>query len=118
MRDRAANFFDSIRRMRLPRLLPGIISAIVVLAALLIFLCPVPKGPFSAMHGPVTALRATRTAWLLLVTIAIAARRAIGALVSFSPIPLLLCSTRMRRDDIKAANTLLDPLPLICELRC
>jgi hypothetical protein len=118
MRDCGTRVFDTMRGVRQQNVLPCVVSAIVMIAALLVFLCPVPTGPFSATHGPVTALRASRSAWLLLVLMAIAACNAIAALFWFSPLPLLLCSIRTRQDDIKTSRRVLDPLPLICELRC
>jgi len=119
-RARIASFLVTMRRVRLHSLLPFTASAVLVLAALLlIFFCPLSQGPFSATHGPVTALRASRAASLILISIAFATmivRKALAAFALFSPIPLLLCFTR--QDDIAASIKLGDSLPLICELRC
>jgi len=44
-------------------------SLLVVLFVLLLFLFPVASGPYSALHGPATAMRAVRAArclfWLI-----------------------------------------------------
>ncbi len=48
-------------------------AIIAVTCVLLVFLFPVPHGSFTAMNGPVTALRAMRESWLLRSAIALAA---------------------------------------------
>ena len=50
-------------------------AAIVLLGSvLLVFFMPVGVGPFSAVHGPATALRANRAARVLYFHLALAAR--------------------------------------------
>jgi hypothetical protein len=50
-------------------------SAIVLLTSvLLLFLVPAPVGSFSAVHGPVTALRANRSAQIFYSNLSSSAR--------------------------------------------
>ncbi len=49
-------------------------AALVALCILTIFFFPVVEGPYSAVHGPVTALQAARLASRLKVAIVQAAR--------------------------------------------
>jgi hypothetical protein len=53
------------------RLKPGL-SAVMLLCTLCIFLFPAAAGPYSVVHGPVTALRALQAAVAALWSIAFA----------------------------------------------
>lgn len=44
----------------------------LVLGTVLLLMCPVPVGPYSATHGPTTALRATRAAVLIVWSLTVA----------------------------------------------
>ena len=46
---------------------------LALICVVLIFLFPVGQGPFSATHGPATALRAQRAALLLILTVILSA---------------------------------------------
>jgi hypothetical protein len=61
-------------------------AAIMVLfSVLLVFLVPAGAGPFSAVHGPATALRANRAAQVFYVALALSARYPISA-VNFAAV--------------------------------
>lgn len=55
------------------RLLKRELSLLVLLCTLMVFLVSAPAGPYSAVHGPVTALRALQAFIVLLLAIAAAA---------------------------------------------
>ncbi len=46
----------------LPRWIVCLIAAAALIGAVSMWLVPVPEGPYSATHGPVTALRARQAA--------------------------------------------------------
>jgi len=49
------------------------LSVVVLLCTLGVFLFPVGSGPYSAVHGPVTALRAQRDSFATFCSMALAA---------------------------------------------
>ncbi len=55
----------------------GIRGAAILLlfSVLLVFFVPAAVGPFSAVHGPVTALRANRAAQVFFLNLALPARQ-------------------------------------------
>lgn len=57
----------------------------VLFSVLLVFLVPAGAGPFSAVHGPATALRANRAAQVFYVALALSARYPISA-VNFAAV--------------------------------
>ena len=50
-------------------------AMLLLFSVLLVFLMPAAVGPFSAVHGPVTALRANRIAQFFFFNLAIPARQ-------------------------------------------
>ena len=62
------------------------LAVVAVVCVLTIFLFPTMQGPYSAVHGPVSALQATRAAARLRVAIV---RSALKSLHNF-PLPSLL----------------------------
>lgn len=82
------------------------VAILVTLGVLLVVLLPLGTGPFTATHGPVTALRALIFAILLFVTISFVLRAFIAyrdvclelntqavsvAVLNSSPVPNLRC---------------------------
>ncbi len=68
------------------------IAAVVILVGTIcaIFLFPLADGPFSATHGPVTALRAARSALLMFLFLSNAALIRSGGIVR--PLPSTMAS--------------------------
>jgi hypothetical protein len=60
---------------------------LAVLCTLVVFFCPVSQGPFTAVHGPVTALRAWQSAGIVVSGIV-----AVAAAVLALPISELLAA--------------------------
>ena len=64
-------------------------SAIILLTAVfLLFLVPATAGPFSAVHGPVTALRANRAAQVFYVKLSSPARELTRGVRASRPVVL------------------------------
>jgi hypothetical protein len=86
-------------------------AMLAVLCTLVVFFCPASQGPFTAVHGPMTALRAWQSAGTVLSSIA-----AIGAVVFSLPISELLAAVSpvFMQSDVRP------PLPIVnCSvLRC
>lgn len=62
----------------------------LLVSVLLVFFIPAAAGPFSAVYGPATALRANRAAQVFYVNVALSARNPIAA-VTFTFAPLRRC---------------------------
>lgn len=62
------------------------LAVLAVVCVLTIFLFPAMQGPYSAVHGPVSALQAARAAARLRVVIVHSARKSL----SYLPLPALL----------------------------
>ena len=62
-------------------------TVLAVLCVLTIFFFPATHGPYSAVHGPATALQAARAAAYLLIGMAIAA---LNELNTHLPVPPLI----------------------------
>ena len=65
--------YNWVHAMLFSRRLKPELSVMVILCTLGIFLFSAPVGPYSAVHGPVTALRALRASVLLFWSMVIAA---------------------------------------------
>lgn len=75
------------------------LAALAVVCVLTIFLFPAMQGPYSVVHGPVSALLALRAAGKVRTTIVHAAQRSLGALTS----PLMvLCGMFIAEPDLYA----------------
>ena len=86
-------------------------SLLVILFVLLLFLFPVATGPYSACHGPATAMRASRAAkfifWVLILCGCSLFRRCTGFIANaISRVPL---------SSLRAS---FQPLSSIVSLRC
>lgn len=93
------------------------LAALVGLGVLLIFFCPMPRGPFQATHGPTTALRAARAA--MLVFLSIAAASAAPFLIDLASLFLLLfLASLLFEGDSGDLMPTEDPVCVTCELRC
>jgi len=55
---------------------------LAVLCTLVVFFCPASQGPFTAVHGPLTALRAWQSASTVLSSIAAIAAVVLALLIS------------------------------------
>jgi hypothetical protein len=64
------------------------IAVLTVICVLMIFLFPLMQGPYSALHGPVTALRAARAGVHLRLAIVQASLSSLGGLL-ISPLVVL-----------------------------
>ena len=67
------------------------IAVLTVICVLMIFLFPLMQGPYSVLHGPVTALRAARAGVHLRLAIVQAALSSLGG----HPISPLVALSRM-----------------------
>lgn len=56
-------------------------ATILLFSVLIVFFVPAGVGPFSAVHGPATALRAHRAAQVFYVNLALSARFPIAAVM-------------------------------------
>ncbi len=86
-------------------------AILLLLSVLLLFLVPASSGPFSAVHGPVTALRAHRAAQVFFFNLAEPARH----LVRSSKAPLDLAHSHGNLGPSRIAPPL---FALLSELRC
>jgi len=91
------------------QVIQGIFLAVGIAILVLLFM-PAVHAPFVVMHGPMTALRAQRAAWMLRVLLQAAAFLFAGLLL-----PLL----RLFPSEFAAFPlSELSPLRLSCSLRC
>jgi hypothetical protein len=65
------------------------LAVLAVLCVLMVFLFPAVQGPYSAVHGPATALQAARAAVRLRVAIA---QAALGSVRNYPIAPVVLFS--------------------------
>lgn len=56
-------------------------AIILLFSVLLVFFVPAGAGPFSAVHGPATALRANRAAQAFYLHLALSARHPVATLI-------------------------------------
>ena len=94
---------------------PQIVWAFAVGCAIcvfLLFLFPASSGPFQAVHGPATALRAKQAADLIFLRIAFCGLL-VAAMVT-SDLSLFFSWTSWPFAEIPSTA----PLPLLCVLRC
>lgn len=68
----------------------GTLVAIAVLCVLTIFFFPTIQGPYSVVHGPVTALLSVRAAAALRTAIVRAGLNAVRSCLSFARLALLM----------------------------
>ncbi len=57
------------------------VAIILFASVLLVFFAPAAAGPFSAVHGPATALRANRAAHVFYFNLALPARCVVAAMI-------------------------------------
>jgi len=88
------------------------LAVVAALCVLSIFLFPCVQGPYSAVHGPVTALQAVRAAARLRLAILAAALKAF----SNSQMPPLLAQVRIQLSGLEFLPPRLSELNTI--LRC
>jgi len=83
-------------------------SAIILLTSvLLLFLVPAPAGSFSAVHGPVTALRANRAAQVFHLNLSSSARELTLGLKA--ALPIVVCDV----SSFHVESLVSDPHPII-----
>lgn len=87
-------------------------AVLLVLCTLLLLLCPAASGPYSATHGPVTALRNLHLWVLVCVSLLVAAK----ALSFWRPFAVALVRGRISREDRTPACHHVSPTG--CVLRC
>ena len=79
------------------------IAVLTVVCVLMIFFFPVTQGPYSVLHGPVTALRAARAGAYLRLAIVQAALLSLGGIL----ISALLVLSRMSRAETEFHSDIL-----------
>jgi hypothetical protein len=84
-------------------------AIIVLFSVLLVFFVPASVGPFSAVYGPATALRANRAAQVFYITLALSARY---------PISAVTLATVLASVSLHSLVLELDDPNLLCALRC
>lgn len=86
---------------------------LAVLSVICVFLCPAPGGPWSATHGPATALQAARNALTFFFLIALAAHSiASQVLVAFLLPGACHFSTAKKVESLTVRN--LGAVPIRC----
>jgi hypothetical protein len=75
------------------------LATVALVCVLTIFLFPAMQGPYSAVHGPASALLAIRAAAKVRTAIVQAARRSLGALTSAL---VALCGMSVAEPDLYA----------------
>ena len=68
-----------VEHVKLAKMAIRTAAIILFFSVLLVFFVPAGAGPFSAVHGPATALRANRAAQVFYVNLALSARCPIAA---------------------------------------
>jgi hypothetical protein len=68
-----------VEHVKLDKMAIRTAAIILLFSVLLVFFVPAGAGPFSAVHGPATALRANRAAQVFYVSLALSARCPIAA---------------------------------------
>lgn len=58
------------------------IAVVAIVCVLAIFFLPMAHGPYSAVHGPTTALRSLRNKLLMVLSMSLAALRIFAAVLS------------------------------------
>lgn len=84
------------------------LAVLAIVGTVAIFLFPAVAGPYSIVHGPVTALRAMRAWLLLLIALTLTLASSLQQLATRYAVVLAFVSTTSR----------LDPLELSAILRC
>ena len=87
------------------------LAVLTVLCVLMIFFFPVMQGPYSVVHGPVTALQAARAAARLRIIIVQGAQNTLGNFL-ISPLVtlsswILLSQAEFRSVSVPEYNTIL-----------
>ena len=86
------------------------LAVLTVLCFLMIFFFPVMQGPYSAVHGPATALQAARAAARLRIIIVQGALNSLGNIL-ISPLVVLswmsLSETEIHSASLQAYTTIL-----------
>ena len=86
------------------------LAVLTVLCVLMIFFFPVMQGPYSVVHGPVTALQAARAAARLRIIIVQGALNSLGNFL-ISPLVILswmlLSQAEFRSVSLPECNTIL-----------